>query len=119
MKKVLTINLTRLRMEEDFGFHRLVISEIPKLTGEGGSEGGGEDQYPEVQAETRALAPVLQTRIDDYKTKYEQFDDVLKEESQVPAATLVSQADDLRDEASRKVRNYAKRSYEKSVIYWK
>ena len=108
MKKVLTISLKRLRTEEDFGFHRLVISEIPKLTGEGGSEGGGEDQYPEVQAETRALAPVLQTRIDTYKTAYEQFDDVLKEESHVPAATLVSQADDLRDEASRKVRNYAK-----------
>ncbi len=108
MKKVLTLYLKNLRNEEDFGFHRLVISEIPRLTGEGSSEGGDEPSLPEVQGLARSLSPVLQERIDTYKAAYEKFDEALKDETQVPAAALVSKADELRDEASRKLRNYAK-----------
>lgn len=107
MKKVLTIYLSRLRNEEDFGFHRLVVSEIPRLTGEGSEEEGGSG-FPEVQDLSRSLSTILQERINTYKAAYEKFDEALKDETQVPAAALVSKADELRDEASRKLRNYAK-----------
>lgn len=94
MKKISRIYMSRFRHEEDFGFHRLTISELPKLTG----EDGGKSTH----------ASVLQARVEAYKAAYEKFDDALKVKAKVSAAKLVSQADKRRDEAFRKLRNYAK-----------
>ena len=93
-KKISRIYMSRFRHEEDFGFHRLTISELPKLTG----EDGGKSTH----------ASVLQARVEAYKAAYEKFDDALKVKAKVSAAKLVSQADKRRDEAFRKLRNYAK-----------
>ncbi len=89
------LDLTRLRVEEDFGFQKLVVAETEKLS--------LADSKP---GHTAGLT----TAVEAFKQTYGKFDDALKASATVPAAKKAAEKDALRDEAWRTMREYAKAS---------
>ena len=106
MKKISTINLTRLHTEEDFGFQKLVIAEISKLPTSDSGEPDDGGSPGTVSLLSEGSSPALDNAVGDFQEKFEAFDGALKDSASVPSATVASQADDARDSSWRGAKNY-------------
>ena len=95
IKSIKKLDFTRLRVEEDFGFQKLVVAETEKLPLTDSKPGYAEGLRKAVQAFIHA---------------YQMFDDALKASDSVPAAKTAAEKDALRDEAWRSMREYVKAS---------
>lgn len=89
MKKIKTISLTSLRVEEDFGFQKLVLAETENLPGE---------ETPSVQ--TAAVTA--------FETAFNAFDAALKASATNPATASATDADVERDQSWRAANAYVK-----------
>ena len=89
MKKIKTISLTSLRMEEDFGFQKLVLAETENLPSE---------ETPSVQ--TAAVTA--------FATAFNAFDAALKASATNPATATATDADTARDQSWRAANAYVK-----------
>ena len=89
MKKITTINLTRLRTEEDFGFLKLVLAETENLPAE----------------ETPSI---LTTAVNSFETAFNAFDAALKASATNPATASATDADVERDQSWRGINAYVK-----------
>ena len=83
MKKITTINLTRLRTEEDFGFLKLVLAETENLPAE----------------ETPSI---LTAAVNSFETAFNAFDAALKASATNPATASATDADVERDQSWRR-----------------
>lgn len=101
MKKIKTISLTSLRVEEDFGFQKLVLAETENLPGQGEEEPG----LPDVQSTT---PPALTTAVNSFKTAFNAFDAALKASATNPATASATNADMERDQSWRAANAYVK-----------
>lgn len=93
MERIKNMSLHPLRVEEDFGFQKLIIAEVDKLP--------LADSKP-------GYTLGLKTAVEAFKQAYGKFDDALKASATVPAAKTAAEKDALRDEAWRTMREYAK-----------
>ena len=100
MKKIATLNLTRLRTEEDFGFLKLVKTETENLPLETERPGG-----LSVLADTNSI---LQTKVDDFNAAFDAFDTALKASAVNPATATATDADEARDLSWRGINAYVK-----------
>ena len=89
MKKIATLNLTRLRTEEDFGFLKLILAETENLPSE---------ETPSVQ--TAAVTA--------FETAFNAFDTALKASATNPATASATDADVERDQSWRAANAYVK-----------
>ena len=89
MKKITTINLTRLRTEEDFGFLKLVLAETENLPAE----------------ETPSI---LTAAVNSFETAFNAFDAALKASATNPATASATDADVERDQSWRGINAYVK-----------
>ncbi len=89
MKKIQTLNVKQLRTEEDFGFHKLIQSEMANL--------------PEA-----GEATPLYNAMTDFANAYTTFDDALKASASKPATATATAADEARDAAWRGTNAYVK-----------
>ena len=89
MKKIKTISLTSLRVEEDFGFLKLVLAETANLP---------EEETPSVQ--TAAVTA--------FETAFNAFDTALKASATNPATASTTDADTARDHSWRAANAYVK-----------
>ncbi len=103
MKKIKTISLTSLRVEEDFGFLKLILAETANLPGQGEDEPG----LPEVQS-ARTANPVLTNAIATFTDAFNAFDAALKTSDSNPSTATVANADAARDSAWRATNAYVK-----------
>jgi len=101
MKKIKTISLTSLRVEEDFGFLKLVLAETENLPGQGEEEPG----LPDVQSTTPSA---LTTAVSSFETAFNAFDTALKASSTNPATASATNADMERDQSWRAANAYVK-----------
>lgn len=74
MRKINSLDVSRMRMEEDFGFMKLVKAELANLTTE----------------DTKAVA-------ESFNAAYTAFDEVLKTSSALPSASVAAECDYRRD----------------------
>ena len=103
MKKIKTISLTSLRVEEDFGFQKLILAETANLPGQGEDEPG----LPEVQS-ARTANPVLANAITTFTDAFNAFDAALKTSDSNPSTATAANADAARDSAWRATNAYVK-----------
>ena len=89
MKKIKPISRTSLRVEEDFGFQKLVLAETENLPGE---------ETPSVQ--TAAVTA--------FETAFNAFDTALKASATNPATATATDADTARDQSGRAANAYVK-----------
>ena len=89
MKKITTINLTRLRTEEDFGFLKLVLAETENLPAE----------------ETPSI---LTAAVNSFETAFNAFDAALKASATNLATASATDADVERDQSWRGINAYVK-----------
>ena len=101
MKKIKTISLTSLRVEEDFGFLKLVLAEIANLPGQDEDEPG----LPEVQSTAQ---PALTTAVNSFEAAFNAFDTALKASATNPATATATDADTARDQSWRAANAYVK-----------
>ena len=101
MKKIKTISLTSLRVEEDFGFQKLILAETENLPGQGEEEPG----LPDVQSTT---PPALTAAVNSFETAFNAFDTALKASSTNPATASATNADMERDQSWRAANAYVK-----------
>ena len=89
MKKITTLNLTRLRTEESFGYLKQILAETANLPAE----------------ET----PAAQTAaVNAFETAYDAFDTALKASAVNPATATATAADEARDLSWRGISAYVK-----------
>lgn len=93
MERIKNMSLHSLRVEEDFGFQKLVVAETEKL--------------PFADSQPGHTAGLTAT-VEAFKQAYRKFDDALKASATVPAAKKAAEKDAQRDEAWRTMREYAK-----------
>ena len=93
MKKITTINLTRLRTEEDFGFLKLVLAETENLT----------ENLPAEETPS-----ILTTAVNSFETAFNAFDAALKASATKPATASATNADVERDQSWRGINAYVK-----------
>ena len=103
MKKIKTISLTSLRVEEDFGFLKLILAETANLPGQDEDEPG----LPEVQS-AKTANPVLTNAISTFTNAFNAFDAALKTSDSNPSTATVANADAARDSAWRATNAYVK-----------
>ena len=108
MTKIKKLALTRLHVEEDFGFQQLVVLETPRLNLGTDDDGGGEDLPVVPSALDSPFAEALKTKVEAFKTAHEKFDAALKDDTKLPSSAAVTQADEARDFAWRGLSNYVK-----------
>ena len=105
MKKIKTISLTSLRVEEIFGFLKLILAETANLPGQGEEE--TEPGLPEVQS-VRTANPVLTSSVSAFTDAYNAFDTALKASAVNPATASATDADTARDQSWRAANAYVK-----------
>ena len=101
MKKIKTISLTSLRVEEDFGFLKLILAETANLPGQDEDEPG----LPEVQS-ARTANSVLTNAIATFTNAFNAFDAALKTSDSNPSTATAANAD--ADSAWRATNAYVK-----------
>ena len=89
MKKITTLNLTRLRTEESFGYLKQVSAESANLPSE---------ETPAAQT----------TAVNAFETAFDAFDTALKASATNPATATATEADEARDLAWRGINAYVK-----------
>lgn len=101
MKQITSFNIARLRVEEDFGFLKLVATETDNLL-------SGEENRPEVLSMKMSSPTALSTSIATFKSTVGTFDNALKDSAAVPSSAIAAEADTARDNAWRGANNYLK-----------
>lgn len=101
MKQITAFNIARLRVEEDFGFLKLIVAETSNLPSEN-------DNPDEISLASAGSSPALTASIEGLKTAFTAFDDALKDSASVPSAALAAESDAARDNAWRTANNYLK-----------
>ena len=102
MKKIKTFGLTTLRVEECFGYLKLVETETANLPLQE-EDGTGS---PSVVSLANT-ASVLDATVTSFTTAVDAFDTALKASDTNPATAKATAADDARDAAWRGANNYA------------
>lgn len=102
MKQITSIAVSRLRVEEDFGFLKLVVAETENLVS---SE---EDDRPEELILRSSVNPILTSSISEFTVAVDAFDKALKESVRLTSTAVAAEADDARDAAWRYMNNYLK-----------
>lgn len=106
MSKIKEFGLSRLWVEEDFGFQQLVYKELPKMGYETGDEEENPGQ-PEVQSVAAGTFKAgVDAKVAAFVAAFEKFDEALKDSEKLASSALVTKADDARDYAWRGVSNY-------------
>ena len=100
MKKILTLNIKQLRTEESFGYLKQVEAETANLPI------GGEEERPGGLSAMSATDSVLETKVNEFTTTVDDFDDALKASATNPATATATATDDARDAAWRGANNY-------------
>lgn len=101
MKQITSFNIARLRVEEDFGFLKLVATETDNLL-------SGEENRPEVLSMKTSSPTALSASIATFKSAVDTFDNALKDSAAVPSSAIAAEADTARDNAWRGANNYLK-----------
>lgn len=96
MEKIQDISITRFRVEESFGFLKIVQKEMESLPKEG--------QDPKAEG----ASPALTAAIAKMEAKYTAFDDALKDDDGLEATSIVTKTDDGRDRSWRGANAYVK-----------
>ena len=91
--KISTINIARLRVQEDFGFQELVKNET--------------DQLPLLESASGYTAG-LKTDVENHGKAFGEFDTALKAASSVPSAAEVSSLDRQRDDSCTKLYTFVR-----------
>ena len=100
MKQLSTLNIARLRTEESFGYLKQVETETANLPI------GGEAETPSEISLLSATNPLLETKVNEFTTTVDAFDDALKASSTNPATATATATDDARDASWRGANNY-------------
>lgn len=100
MKQLSTLNISRLRTEECFGYLKQVVAETENLPIQ------EETETPSVVSVLSTVDSVLKTKVDEFITSYDAFDDALKASSTNPATATATATDNARDAAWRGANNY-------------
>lgn len=95
MKQLSTLNIARLRTEESFGYLKQVETETANLPI------GGEAETPSEISLLSATNPLLETKVNEFTTTVDAFDDALKASSTNPATATATATDNARDAAWR------------------
>lgn len=108
MGKINSFDIGKLRTEEDFGFHKQVVTETEHLP-----EYADRPVIESVNAirQTRSTeggSPALDDAVATYKEKVDALDDALKDSTTVPGAAAATAADVARDSSWRGSNNYLK-----------
>lgn len=108
MSKIKEFGLSRLWVEEDFGFQQLVYKELPKMGYETEDEEENPGQ-PEVQSVAAGTFKAgVDAKVAAFVAAFGKFDEALKDSEKLASSALVTKADDARDYAWRGVSNYLK-----------
>ena len=91
--KISSINIARLRVQEDFGFQELVKNET--------------DQLPLTESASGYTAG-LKTAVENHGKAFGEFDTALKAASSVPSASEVSNLDQQRDDSCTKLYTFVR-----------
>lgn len=100
MKQLSTLNIARLRTEECFGYLKQVVAETENLPIQ------EETETPSGVSVLSTVDSVLKTKVDEFITSYDAFDDALKASSTNPATATATATDNARDAAWRGANNY-------------
>lgn len=98
MKKIHSINLTRLRVEEDFGFMKLIEAETANLP--------LEEERPGGLSVLATTDTVLSGAVNQFTTALTAFDAALKASTINPATVATDNADEARDRSWRGIYGY-------------
>lgn len=101
MKQITSFNIARLRVEEDFGFLKLVVAETDNLPLQ-------DDGPVVVSLRATANPDALTNSIATFKSAVDTFDNALKDSAAVPSSAIAAEADTARDNAWRGANNYLK-----------
>ena len=102
MKQIVSFNIARLRVEEDFGFLKLIATETDNLPK------NGEEDRPGELSMTASVPTTLTTSVTTFKNAVDAFDNALKDSASTPSTALAAEADSARDNAWRGANNYLK-----------
>lgn len=94
------MNIARLRTEKCFGYLKQVVAETENLPIQ------EETETPSVVSVLSTVDSVLKTKVDEFITSYDAFDDALKASSTNPATATATATDNARDAAWRGANNY-------------
>ena len=100
MKQLSALNIARLRTEESFGYQKQVVAETANLPI------GGEEERPGGLSVMAATDSVLETKVNEFTTAVDAFDDALKASATNPATATATATDDARDASWRGSNNY-------------
>ena len=100
MKQLSALNIARLRTEESFGYQKQVVAETANLPI------GGEEERPGGLSVMVATDSVLETKVNEFTTAVDAFDDALKASATNPATATATATDDARDASWRGSNNY-------------
>ena len=100
MKQLSALNIARLRTEESFGYQKQVVAETANLPI------GGEEERPGGLSVMAATDSVLETKVNEFTTAVDAFDDALKASATNPATATATATDDARDASWRGANNY-------------
>ena len=100
MKQLLILNIARLRTEESFGYQKQVVAETANLPI------GEEEERPGGLSVMAATDSVLETKVNEFTTAVDAFDDALKASATNPATATATATDDARDASWRGSNNY-------------
>ena len=99
MKKIKNYGVTTLRVEELFGYLKQVETETANLP-------IGEDERPGGLSVMAATDSILETKVNEFTTAVDAFDDALKASATNPATATATATDDARDASWRGSNNY-------------
>ena len=102
MKKIQDFAIGRLKVEEDFGFQKMVLAERDALQN---STDSPSELSVRATVDTSAL---LTASLDAFATAFDEFDAALKDSASVPSTAVAAAADDDRDDAWRGTSAYGK-----------
>lgn len=93
MKQITSFNIARLRVEEDFGFLKLVVVETDCLISDS-------DSPDEISVPAASTPVTLTTSIATFKSAVDTFDNALKDSATVPSSAIAAEADTARKTAA-------------------
>lgn len=100
MKQLSTLNIARLRTEECFGYLKQVETETASLPIQ------EETETPSVVSVLSATDSILETKVNEFTTAVDTFDDALKASDTNPETAKATATDDARDASWRGANNY-------------
>lgn len=101
MKKIQSFSITSLRVEEDFGFHKLIEAEKDNLPLTDTSTSGSPEEISLLSTPT-----ILDSTVNAYIAAIDAFDLALKSSASNPSTATATAADEARDQSWRGANNY-------------